>query len=370
MVDFLNLKRINLEIENELKETFSRVLNSGWFIRGKEVELFEAEFAQYQNVKHCISVANGLDALILVLRAFKEMGRLYEGDEVLVPANTYIASVLAISENGLKPVFIEPNNETFNIDYTLFEKHLTSKTKAILPVHLYGRICDMSSIMAFAEKHKLLVLEDTAQAHGAILNGIKAGSWGHASGYSFYPGKNLGALGDGGAVTTNDSELASVIKSIANYGSHIKYYNDFKGVNSRLDEVQAAFLRVKLRYLDTQNKKRQNIAQKYLNNISNELIQLPVGPVKDKINEHVWHLFVIRTENREQLAKHLKESNIGSMIHYPEPPHKQKAYKEFNQMSLPITELIHKQVLSLPMDPTMTEAEMAQVIEASNTFKP
>lgn len=369
MVEFLNLKRLNIEIENELTEAFARVLKSGWFIRGQEVELFEAEFSEYQKVKHCISVANGLDALILVLRAWKEMGKLKVGDEVLVPANTYIASVLAISENGLVPIFVEPSNETFNISLAQLEQHMTVKTKAILPVHLYGRICEMDLIMAFAEKNKLLVLEDTAQAHGAVLRGVKAGSWGHASGYSFYPGKNLGALGDGGAVTTNDSELASVVKSVANYGSHIKYYNDYKGINSRLDEVQAAFLRVKLRYLDKQNKKRQNIAQKYLTNISNKLINLPQGLLSERIDEHVWHLFVVRTENRDQLAQHLKNMKVGSMIHYPQPPHKQNAYKEYNQFCLPISENIHKQVLSLPLDPSMTEAEVAQVVDAANSFK-
>ncbi len=366
MVEFLNLKRINLQIESELKEAFARVLNSGWFIRGKEVELFEAEYCEYQNTKYCISVANGLDALILVLRAWKQMGLIKEGDEVLVPANTYIASLLAITENGLVPVFVEPNNKTFNLDFTLLEKNLTPKTRVILPVHLYGRICEMDQIMAFASKHNLLVLEDTAQAHGAMLKGKKAGSWGHASGYSFYPGKNLGALGDGGAITTDNAELASVVKSIANYGSHIKYYNDYKGVNSRLDEVQAAFLRVKLRFLDEQNKKRQALAQQYLKAINNKLIQLPENP---EACEHVWHLFVVRSENREGLAAHLKKMNVGSMIHYPVPPHKQKAYRDYNHLSFSITEKIHQQVLSLPLDPSMTESEVAQVIDAVNCFK-
>lgn len=357
---------MNLEIEAELKEAFSRVLNSGWFIRGQEVELFESEYAQFQNVKHCISVANGLDALNLVLRAWKEMGLLKNGDEVLVPANTYIASLLAISENDLVPVLVEPRIETYNLDTSLLDSHLTSKTKAILPVHLYGRICEMDQIMEFAKKHNLLVLEDTAQAHGAQLSGIKAGSWGHASGYSFYPGKNLGALGDGGAITTDNSELAGVIKSLANYGSQTKYFNDYKGVNSRLDEIQAAFLRVKLRHLGDQNCKRRQIAEKYLKSIQNSAISLPTSPMKSE--QHVWHIFVVRVENRESLVQHFKSLKIGCMIHYPLPPHKQKAYSELKDLCLPVTELIHKQVLSLPLDPSMTETEVAQVLEAVNSY--
>lgn len=357
---------MNLEIEAELKEAFSRVLNSGWFIRGQEVEFFESEYAQFQNVKHCISVANGLDALNLVFRAWKELGLLKSGDEVLVPANTYIASILAISENDLVPVLVEPRLDTYNLDSSLLDSHLTSKTKAILPVHLYGRICEMDQVMAFAEKHNLLVLEDTAQAHGAELNGKKAGSWGHASGYSFYPGKNLGALGDAGAITTDNTELAGVIKSIANYGSQAKYFNDYKGVNSRLDEVQAAFLRVKLKYLNGQNRKRRQIAEKYLKAISNRAITLPQTPTESE--QHVWHIFAVRVENRESLIQHLKSLKVGSMIHYPLPPHKQQAYRELNDLSNPITELIHKQVLSLPLDPSMTNAEVAQVIEAANSY--
>lgn len=366
MVEFLNLKRLNLEMETELQEAFTGVLRSGWFIRGKEVEQFEAEFAAYQKVKHCISVANGLDALILVLRAWKEMGLLHEGDEVLVPANTYIASLLAITENRLVPILIEPDPSTFNIDLKLIENSITIKSKVILPVHLYGRICAMDDMMALSEKYNLLVLEDTAQAHGSELNGKKAGSWGHASGYSFYPGKNLGALGDGGAITTDNLELAKVIKCIANYGSHVKYFNEYKGINSRLDEVQAAVLRVKLRYLDLQNAKRQSIAKRYLSGIDNKLIQLPSMPASKC---HVWHLFVTRSEYRDQFAKHLSNSKIGNMIHYPVPPHKQNAYKEFNQLSFPITESIHEQVLSLPMDPNLTDEEVLKVISAVNTFR-
>lgn len=366
MVDFLNLKRINLELKSELESAFLKVLNSGWFIRGEEVELFEKEFAGYQNQKFCIGVANGLDALVLVIRAWKELGLLKDGDEVLVPANTYIASVLAISENGLIPVFVEPDLKTYNIDPTQLKKSLTAKTKAILPVHLYGRICDMNLIMDFANQHKLLVLEDTAQAHGASLDGKKAGAWGQASGFSFYPGKNLGALGDAGAITTDNEELAQVIKSIANYGSQKKYFNDYQGVNSRLDELQASILRVKLRHLDLQNNKRQKIAAEYLKNINNSFLILPNSPA---LSQHVWHLFVVRSQKRDLLAAHLKNNNVGSMIHYPVPPHKQKAYTQWNHLSLPITEQIHNEVLSLPMDPSMTHLEISRVIEAVNSFK-
>lgn len=366
MVEFLNLKRINLELKNELEAAFSKVLNSGWFIRGEEVTEFEKEYAAYQNQKFCIGVANGLDALVLVIRAWKELGLLKVGDEVLVPSNTYIASVLAISENDLIPVFVEPDINTFNINPILLEKSLTSKTKAILPVHLYGRICEMDQIMNFAKQHNLLVLEDTAQAHGATLNNTKAGSWGHASGYSFYPGKNLGALGDAGAVTTDNEELAKMVKNIANYGSQKKYYNDHQGVNSRLDEVQAALLRVKLKYLNSQNKMRRQIAADYIKNIHNPIIKLPNSPTGE---QHVWHIFAVLTSNRDQLAAHLKNQGVGSMIHYPVPPHKQKAYSEWNDLSLPVSEQIHSEVLSLPLDPSMTSEEVSRVIQAVNSFK-
>lgn len=366
MVDFLNLKRINLQMKQELEGAFSRVLDSGWFIRGQEVEQFEKEYAAYQNQKYCIGVANGLDALVLVIRAWKELGKLKVGDEVLVPSNTYIASILAISENNLVPVLVEPDLNTYNINPANFEKAMTSKTKAILPVHLYGRICPMKEIMDFAKKHNLLVLEDTAQSHGASLDGIKAGSWGHASGFSFYPGKNLGALGDAGAVTTDDQALAEMVKNIANYGSHKKYYNDYHGVNSRLDEVQAALLRIKLKYLDLQNNARKQIANEYAKNINNPSVILPITPAAE---QHVWHLFVVRTSNRDALAVHLKNNQVGTVIHYPVPPHKQKAYKEMSDLKLPISEQIHAEVISLPMDPSMTMQEISKVIEAVNSFK-
>lgn len=366
MVEFLNLKRINLKYEKQLQDAFARVLRAGWFIRGEEVQKFETEFARYIGLKHCIGVANGLDALTLVLRAWKELGKLKDGDEVVVPANTYIASILSITENKLTPVLIEPSLKTFNVDPDLIIKKLTSKTKVILPVHLYGRICEMEIIRQVALKNNILVLEDVAQAHGAKLNSKKAGAWGHASGFSFYPGKNFGALGDAGAITTDDEELANLVKNIANYGSEKKYFNEYKGVNSRLDEMQAAFLRVKLTYLDELNAQRQKVAARYISEIKNSQIILPEAPAT---GQHVWHLFVIRCQSRDLLAAHLKQRNVASMIHYPIAPHKQNAYKEMQSISLPISEQIHQEVLSLPMDPTMTEDEISQVISAVNSFQ-
>jgi dTDP-4-amino-4,6-dideoxygalactose transaminase len=365
MLEFLNLKKNNLNKKTELQDAFNRVLESGWFIRGKEVELFEKEFAAYQGVKHCVGVANGLDALVLSIRAWKELGHLHEGDEVIVPANTYIASILAITENRLKPVFVEPRAETFNLNPEFIEKCITAKTKAVLPVHLYGQICEMPTIMDLAKKHNLLVLEDTAQAQGARIDGIKAGAWGNASGYSFYPGKNLGALGDAGCITSDDAQFAEAVRNISNYGSEKKYYNQYKGVNSRLDELQAAILRVKLSYLDAENLIRQSITSEYLKSIHNAKVALPLAPVSEK---HVWHLFVVRTENRDALMEHLKTRGVQSLIHYPVPPHKQKALSEFADLSLPVTEAIHREVLSLPVDPTMTADDIKKVIDAVNSY--
>ncbi|HCT5819433.1 TPA: DegT/DnrJ/EryC1/StrS family aminotransferase [Citrobacter sedlakii] len=365
MVDFLSLKNINSRFEMELKAACSRVIDSGWYIMGNELESFEKEFSEYCNVKYAVGVANGLDALILTLRAWLEMGKISPGDEVLVPANTYIASIIAITENELVPVFIEPDIETFNIDPTKIEAAITEKTKVILPVHLYGRISPMLEITALAEKYNLLVLEDCAQAHGASINNVRAGNWGDAGAFSFYPGKNLGALGDAGAITCNDPELLSVLKALRNYGSHKKYENQYVGMNSRLDEIQAAMLRVKLHYLDGDNKKRQNIADYYLKSIKNPLVSLPT---KCGNEESVWHLFVLRTEYREQLQAHLMNQSIQTLIHYPCPPHKQKAYEEYNELTLPITEKIHDEVLSLPMDPTLSDEEIVKVVKAVNGF--
>lgn len=366
MVEFLNLKAINARFENELKNACAKVIDSGWYIQGKEVEEFEKNFADYCGSKFAIGVANGLDALILSLRAWKEMGLVSEGDEVIVPGNTYIASVLAISENKLTPKFIEPDRNTFNIKASEIEKHITKKTKAVLPVHLYGQICEMEEIKKIANKHNLLILEDSAQSHGAKINGKKAGSWGDAAGFSFYPGKNLGALGDAGIITSDSAEFSEIVRAIANYGSKRKYINDFQGVNSRLDEMQAAMLNVKLKYLDIDIELRRNIASKYLRGMTNDLIRLP-----EVINDeaHVWHLFVVQTDYREQLANYLKSRGINTLIHYPIPPHKQKAYHHYNEQRLPLTEKIHESVLSLPIDPTMTEEQIQEVIIAVNEFK-
>ncbi|PKH20171.1 aminotransferase [Enterobacterales bacterium CwR94] len=365
-INFLDLQSVNNRYDKELKEACARVVDSGWYIAGNELNSFEKEFASWCGVKHCIGVANGLDALILTIRAWKLLGLLKEGDEILVPANTYIATVLAISENGLKPVFIEPDVNTFNISLDQIKKHTNSKTKAIIAVHLYGRICPMDEIMAYANEKGLLVLEDSAQAHGASINGIRAGNWGHASGFSFYPGKNLGALGDAGAITTNNDELEQVLRALRNYGSHKKYENIYKGVNSRLDEIQAAMLRVKLNYLDSDTTARQRIAKKYISQINNPVVQLPCNDIEE---QSVWHLFVIKVKNRKVFSDYLSSAGISTLIHYPIPPHKQKAYAEYNHYNFPLTESIHDSVLSLPMDPTMTNEQVEFVIQKINEFK-
>ncbi|MDY7587386.1 DegT/DnrJ/EryC1/StrS family aminotransferase [Vibrio cholerae] len=365
MIPFLDLKSINQQYQKELKQACARVIDSGWYIQGQELQQFEAEFAAYCGTKHAIGVANGLDALILVIRAWKELGKLQEGDEVIVPANTYIASILAITENRLTPVLVEPDINTYNLSQEGIKAAITTKTKAILPVHLYGLISPMPEIMQIAQEHDLLVLEDCAQAHGAEINGQRAGNWGHAAGFSFYPGKNLGALGDAGAITTNDDQLANTLTALRNYGSHKKYENLYQGVNSRLDEIQAAMMRVKLPYLERETARRQSIAQSYRTRIINPLVKLP--SVENE-SAHVWHLFVVRSDVREQLQQWLSEQGIQTLIHYPIPPHKQKAYPEFQDYRLPLTEQIHQQVLSLPMDPTMSDEAVTRVIDAVNGF--
>lgn len=370
MIPFLDLKAINAQYRDKLLAACTQVIDSGWYISGKEVEDFERKFADYCGTQYAIGVANGLDALILTLRAWKELGRLNEGDEVIVPSNTYIASILAISQNNLKPVLVEPDIHTFNIDAKKIEAAITTKTKAILPVHLYGQLAAMPEIMVIAKKYNLLVLEDSAQAHGAEIDGKKAGSWGDASGFSFYPGKNLGALGDAGAITTNDAELAHMLKAIRNYGSHEKYKNLVPGVNSRLDEIQAAILNVKLQFLDQENQYRRHIADLYLKEIQNSAIELPFTNINAETDtQHVWHLFVIRTQHREQLQKHLAEHGVQTLIHYPIPPHKQQAYQEWNNFSLPISEQIHAEVLSLPIGPTLSFDEAKQVVQLCNGFQ-
>lgn len=340
---------------------FKDVINSGWYILGKQVEEFEKDFANYCGTKHCISVANGLDALILIVKAFG----FGVGDEIIVPANTYIASILAISANGATPVLVEPDINTYNIDPEKIKEKITSKTKAIMVVHLYGQAVEIKKINEIAKEYNLKVIEDSAQAHGAVYAGKRVGNLADASGFSFYPGKNLGALGDGGAVTTNDDDLAYKIKVLRNYGSEIKYKNMYKGFNSRLDELQAAFLKIKLKYLDEDNARRREIATYYRKNISNNTIILPQVKYEEG---HVWHLFVIRTENRDKLQKYLQENKVQSLIHYPIAPHKQNAYKEWNSMSLPVTEKIHEQVLSLPISPVMEHSEAERVVELLNSY--
>ena len=365
MIPFLDLKGLNAQYRAELIEACIKVIDSGWYIQGNECKEFEKEFAEYCGTKYSIGVANGLDALILILRAYKELGFMKDGDEVIVPSNTYIASILAISQNNLVPILVEPDINTYLIDSSKIEEKITSKTKAILPVHLYGQTCEMDRINEIAKKYNLKVIEDSAQSHGAYFQDKRSGNLGDASGFSFYPGKNLGALGDGGAVTTNDEELANTIKALGNYGSHKKYENLYKGVNSRLDEMQAAMLRVKLRYLDNELEKRRDIANYYLENIKNENIILPV--VRAESN-HVWHLFVIRTSKRDELQKYLLDNGVQTLIHYPIPPHNQNAYKEWNNESYPISEQIHTEVLSLPISGVQNLENTKNIVEKLNEF--
>lgn len=367
MISFLDLREMNAEFAEELKEACARVIDSGWYITGNELEQFEERFAVYCGSEYCVGVANGLDALNLTLRAWKELGKIKEGDEVIVPANTYIASILAISENRLSPVFVEPDEYSYNLTVDKIKAALTAKTRVILPVHLYGLLCEMQDITTFASENDLLVLEDAAQAHGASLYGRKAGSWGNAAAFSFYPGKNLGALGDAGAVTSNDPELVETLRALRNYGSHEKYKNLYQGLNSRLDEIQAAMLSVKLKYLDAQTEKRQMIAESYLNGISNPALQLPLRP---QAGQHVWHLFVVRCPQRQLLQRHLEAAGIQTLIHYPIPPHKQRAYKQYNELTYPICEQIHEEVLSLPLSPRLSAEDVQKVIDACNAFHP
>lgn len=364
MIPFLNLQLINAQYRDEIIDACSKVIDSGWYIRGEYLNCFEREFAEYCGSSHCIGVGTGLDALTLTLRAWKELGKLNDGDEVIVPSNTYIASILAISENDLTPILVEPDILTYNLCPTKIQNAITDKTKVILVVHLYGKIAPMQEIMKIAKEHSLLVLEDCAQAHGAELQGKKAGSWGDAAGFSFFPGKNLGALGDGGAVITDDYVLAAKVREIGNYGSQKKYVNNSKGVNSRLDELQAAILSVKLKYLDQDNLCRRSVAKEYTEKIDNRLI----GQSKLDGLEHVYHLYIIRTPYRDELIEHLSENGVQSLIHYPIPPHKQKAYPELANLKLPISELIHKEVLSLPISPVMNESEISAIIDACNSF--
>lgn len=361
MIKFLDLYKINERFRVEFDKKVKEVLDSGWYIHGKQDELFEKHFAEFCGVKHCIGCANGLDALNLIIRGFG----FKEDDEIIVPANTYIASILAISENGCTPVLVEPDINTYNINPDLIEEKITKNTKAIMVVHLYGQAVQTEKIQQIAKRHGLKIIEDSAQAHGAVYKGKKTGSLGDASGFSFYPGKNLGCLGDGGCVTTNDDELAARIRAIANYGSDRKYHHIYKGINSRLDEFQAAFLDVKLSCLNEDNSRRREISKYYRNNIKNPKIILP--KVYDE-NAHVWHIFAVRTQRRDEFQKYLTDNGIQTIIHYPTPPHKQEAYKEWNELSYPITEEIHNTVLSLPISPVITDEEAARVVEVINEY--
>ena len=344
-----------------------RVTDSGRYLGGGEVSAFENEYAEYISVRNCVTCANGLDALWLILRAYIEMGVMAPGDEVLVPANTFIASILAITGNGLKPVLVEPRWDTLEIDESLIEAHITSRTKALMTVHLYGRLSWSGEMAEICRRHGLKLIEDNAQAQGCMtLNGRRTGSLGDVAGHSFYPGKNLGALGDAGAVTTNDGILAETVRALANYGSPRKYIFDYQGRNSRMDEIQAAVLRIKLKHLDEDNNARRHVATLYTEGISNPLVSMPVLLPEQS---NVWHIFPVFTERRDELQEYLWERGVRTVIHYPVPPHKQQCYKEWNRLVLPVTERIHDSELSLPMSPVITDEEVREVIEAVNTFR-
>ena len=362
MIKFLDLHKINQRFKSEIDLAIREVLESGWYLLGEQNRKFESNFAAYCGARYCIGCANGLDALRLIIKAYG-FGK---GDEIIAPANTYIASILAITNNGCSPVLVEPDLDTYNINPDLIEAKITDKTKAILVVHLYGQAVKMDKIWALAKKYNLKIIEDSAQAHGAYYNDKRVGSLGDASGFSFYPGKNLGALGDGGAVTTNDEELAQKIRALANYGSHKKYENIYQGLNSRLDEIQAAVLDVKLKYLDSDNAKRKEIAQYYLQNIKNPLISLPQTYSE---NSHVWHLFVVMVKDRARFQSYLNDNGIQTIIHYPIPPHKQECYKELNHLSFKITEQIHSEIISIPISPVMSDSQIQKVVEAINSYK-
>ena len=365
MINFLDLQKINAQYEQELKNAAIRVIDSGWYLMGKELETFEQNYATFCGTKYALGVANGLDALRLIFKAYIELGIMKEGDEVIVPANTYIASVLAISDNGLIPVFVEPNIKTYNLDSSKIEVAITSKTKGVLTVHLYGQNSIDEQLLAICEKHDLKLVEDSAQSHGAIWNSKVMGSVGDAAGHSFYPGKNLGALGDAGAVTTNDETLAKTVEALRNYGSLKKYENIYQGLNSRLDEIQAAFLNVKLKYIQKDILERRRVANYYLENIKNPKVILP-----EVLNEegHVWHLFVIRSKDRADFQKYMEDKGVQTIIHYPIPPHKQKCYQEMNSMCFELTEQIHSEVVSLPISPVLIEAELSKIVNLINSF--
>ena len=373
MIKFLDLQAVNSAYAAEIESALARVARSGWYLRGEETRQFEEAYAQYIGTRYAVACGNGLDALRLILRAYMEMGKLHEGDEVIVPANTYIASILAITDNKLKPIFVEPNVETLQIDDTKLEEAITSRTRAIMLVHLYGRCAYTARIGELCSKHGLLLVEDNAQAHGCrfggegSLRGKRTGSLGHAAGHSFYPGKNLGALGDAGCVTTDDEELASVVRALGNYGSEEKYVCRYAGYNSRIDELQAAVLVVKLRHLDEDNRRRQHVARLYYDGIDNPIVRLPLSMPSES---NVYHLFPIFSNERNELQQYLKEQGIETLVHYPIPPHKQQCYLEYACLSLPVTEQLHRTELSIPISPAITDEEVGAVVRAINKFKP
>ena len=385
MIDFLDIQSIHEPYASELREAVSRVVDSGWYLFGEEVDAFESAFSEYNGIDHTVGVGSGLDALRIILRAYKELGEMAEGDEVIVPANTYIASILGVTDNELNPVLVEPDPHSYNIDPARIEEHITERTSAIMIVHLYGQNAYTDEIGHLCDKYNLKLIEDAAQVHGAYYQNQRVGSLGDAAGFSFYPGKNLGALGDAGAICTDDAELAECCRTLANYGSQEKYKNKYQGYNSRLDEIQAAALRVKLEYLDQQNQSRRKIAQHYLGEIEHPDVTLPtvfdfsehesreraIDPTQIPVTEvdsHVWHLFVVRHPNRNNLREYLEDEGVQTIIHYPIPPHKQEAYSEWNDKSLPVTERIHEEVISLPMGPHLTETEVIEVIDTVNRY--
>lgn len=371
MIPFLSLKDINQQYADELKKVTSEVIDSGWYLFGDRLASFERNLANFIGCEHAIGVANGLDALRLILKAYIELGTMKAGDEIIVPANTYIASALAISDNQLVPVFVEPDPDTFNIAISKIEEAITSKTKAIMIVHLYGQVCWSAQLKEIADKHNLKIIEDNAQAIGAEWEGIKTGALGDAAGFSFYPGKNLGALADAGAVTTSNKELAEMVRTLGNYGSTVRYVHDYQGLNSRLNEMQAAILDVKLKYISAENQRRREVADHYLTGIKNDAIQLPRISTNSALtaSDHVWHLFVVRVEDRTSFQKYMTEQGIHTLIHYPIPLHKQKAYASYGELSFPITETIQSEIVSLPISPVITDDEVKQVITAINGYQ-
>ena len=363
MIKYLDLKAINAQYDQEIHEAIRQVVESGWYLKGEATKCFEQNYAEYIGTKYCIGCGNGLDALTLILRAYIEKGVMQPGDEIIVPANTFIASILSISECGLTPILVEPSIDSFQIDDSLIEEAITERTKALMIVHLYGRCAYTEKIGTICKKYNLKLIEDNAQAHGCVFKGKKTGSLGDAAAHSFYPGKNLGAFGDAGAVTTNDKELAQVIEELGNYGSSKKYVFDYQGRNSRIDEIQAAILNVRLRHLDADNQRRRAVADYYINSVKHSEIILPIP------SDSVYHIFPILCERRDELQQYLKENGVETMIHYPIPPHKQACYKEWNDLSFPITERIHRQELSLPCHPTLKKEEADQIVSLLNRFR-